>query len=699
MNLELFSSEDSEHNAGNKANNLKFIDLFAGIGGFHLALSNLGAECVFASEKDKFARQTYEKNFDTTNIDFNDDIRKITGEQIPDHDILCAGFPCQPFSQAGLKKGFKDGDDSERGNLFFCILDILEAKKPKAFILENVRHLIKHDDGKTFATIQELLKKAGYSVHYQVLKASDYNIPQLRPRVFIVGFRGSEDLPPFIFPPKVPLTYTMSDIFGEKCEREIGFTLRVGGKGSKIDDRRNYEFYRVNGEVRRVGITEAKKMMALPDDFEFPVSQSQTMKQLGNSVCVEVVSKVAESVFKYINNNSSLLEEQEMVETKRNKGELSEMYALLKVIYNSIVAYGDLKAEPTDEVINVMKIHSDSKCIELKEMFYSLDNDDLLDISDGLNDEKLIEDSSIFRDKYCFIFNDFDGVEGTPRTYKSSNIITKEELIHIVDKLHKGKGTFSIDVIDSKFRLLGITKTKGKSDEKNDAVLSFSEDGMPNFKQGTSIKSFMGESPSILNASRATNFIYEVIGLDASHMDEINNIENLSKIKTRISKIEELGGSLNFIECENPIFQSTLKKVDSDMPYILSNLLLSFFQKQISGNRLSKHIENQDMDETRKEEVICRLKDFIKSTMLGIFPSVKWDGNHTAKAVMLVKHNGDLVFYHTNKEAVLKDFFYQQTVFDTSSSGKHGFGSIYRETNGKLFFKLNLLLRLNSKIV
>ncbi|MGP4714973.1 DNA cytosine methyltransferase, partial [Psychrobacter sp. T6-2] len=263
VNLDLFSNENEVQDYRRQNTDIKFIDLFAGIGGFHLALSSLGAKCVFASEKDKFARQTYKENFDTTNFEFNDDIRNISPDQVPDHDVLCAGFPCQPFSQAGLKKGFKDGEDSERGNLFYCILDILEAKKPRAFILENVRHLIKHDEGRTFETIQKLLKEAGYSVQYQVLKASDYNIPQLRPRVFIVGFRGGEDLPPFIFPPKVPLTYTMSDVFQGDCEREVGFTLRVGGKGSTIDDRRNYEFYRVDGEVRRIDIPEAKKIMAL----------------------------------------------------------------------------------------------------------------------------------------------------------------------------------------------------------------------------------------------------------------------------------------------------------------------------------------------------------------------------------------------------------------------------------------------------
>ena len=149
-----------ELNTHSSGNGYKFIDLFAGIGGFHLAMSNLGAECVFASEKDKYARETYKANFDTEKFEFNDDIRKVSPDQVSEHDILCAGFPCQPFSQAGLKKGFQDGHDSERGNLFFCILDILEAKRPKAFILENVRHLVKHDNGNTFRTIQDLLKKA-----------------------------------------------------------------------------------------------------------------------------------------------------------------------------------------------------------------------------------------------------------------------------------------------------------------------------------------------------------------------------------------------------------------------------------------------------------------------------------------------------------------------------------------------------------
>ncbi len=145
-------------------NRFTFIDLFAGIGGFHLAMHRLGGECVFASEIDKEARKTYEYNYKSispalfANGLFNDDIRQVTPHDIPDFDVLCAGFPCQPFSQAGYKRGFNDNHHSERGNLFFNIVDIIEAKQPKAFFLENVRGLVNHDSGRTFKIIREILE-------------------------------------------------------------------------------------------------------------------------------------------------------------------------------------------------------------------------------------------------------------------------------------------------------------------------------------------------------------------------------------------------------------------------------------------------------------------------------------------------------------------------------------------------------------
>lgn len=282
---------------------ITFIDLFAGIGGFHYAFHNLGAECVFVSEWDEPARKTYKANFekidpklfDPKNEDktFAGDITKVNPKEVPDFNIITGGFPCQPFSQAGLKKGFNE----IRGTLFFDIARIIEEKKPEAFFLENVRGLLTHDGGKTFATIKKVLtEELGYSFYYKVIKASDYGVPQHRPRLFMVGFR--DNTIDFEFPEPVKLKFTMSDVFGGKVNRDVGYTLRVGGRGSGIADRRNWDSYLVDGEVRRLTPKEGLRMQGFPDDFVFPVSEAQAMKQLGNSVAIPAIQATANEIIK-----------------------------------------------------------------------------------------------------------------------------------------------------------------------------------------------------------------------------------------------------------------------------------------------------------------------------------------------------------------------------------------------------------------
>lgn len=279
---------------------LKFIDLFCGIGAFHQALHQLGAKCVFSCEINPQARKTYIANHQSKmpalNNDFPEDITKINPDDILDFDILCAGFPCQPFSQAGIKKGFEDS----RGNLFFDIMKIVDAKRPKVLFLENVRHLVNHDNGKTFKTIQEQIVKRGYSFDWKIIKASDHGLPQHRPRVFIVCFDKNTvpNYQSFSFPQPIPLKMTMSDVFGGVAEREIGFTLRVGGRSSPVDDRRNWDGYIVDGKLRRVSSREGKIMMGFAQSFTFPVSETQAMKQLGNSIAIPVAHAVGKNIIK-----------------------------------------------------------------------------------------------------------------------------------------------------------------------------------------------------------------------------------------------------------------------------------------------------------------------------------------------------------------------------------------------------------------
>ncbi len=283
-----------------------FIDLFAGIGGFHLALHQLGGECVYASEWDKNARKTYEYNFKKKspllfqNGLFRGDITLEENQEVipEDVDILCAGFPCQSFSQAGFKKGFSE----TRGTLFFEIAKIIKNKQPKAIFLENVRHLFNHNNGKTFEIICNILEnELNYSIFYKIMKASDYGLPTYRPRIYIIGFRKDLNIKFFKYPNPIPLKITMKEIFKGECSKEIGYTLRVGGRGSGLCDRRNWDTYLVNGKIHRITSDEAKLMMGFPEDFFFPVSETQALKQLGNSVAIDPIRMTAEVMLNVIN--------------------------------------------------------------------------------------------------------------------------------------------------------------------------------------------------------------------------------------------------------------------------------------------------------------------------------------------------------------------------------------------------------------
>lgn len=340
-----------------KKSKYKGIDLFCGIGGFRLAMETNQVQCVFSSDIDKFAQETYNANFHEIPVG---DITKVKAEDIPSFDILAAGFPCQPFSYAGLCQGFKD---QTRGTLFFDICRIVNHHHPKMIFLENVKGLVSHKNGKTLQTILNNLEKLGYDIHWAVLNSLDFGLPQKRERWYCVAFDKQTQ---YEFPKPIGGNPTLRDIIDvnetSKCLRLSNFELdrikyhfahcheaeRVQHDNSKYAPNTKkgkygiFSYQKPDGSLRfhvgdvaktqiqeafyacldtyaptiiagrtpklwdlerKLSVLEAKRLQGFPDDFVMPVSDNQAYKQLGNSVSVPIIKAIMTSMIKSYENN------------------------------------------------------------------------------------------------------------------------------------------------------------------------------------------------------------------------------------------------------------------------------------------------------------------------------------------------------------------------------------------------------------
>lgn len=306
---------------------LKMIDLFCGIGGTRLGFQLTGkTKTVFSSEIDKFSIKTYHANFGEFP---SGDITKISTNIIPDHDILVGGFPCQAFSQAGKKLGFEDA----RGTLFFEIARIIREKRPKAFLLENVKNLKTHDKGNTFKVIESVLKSMNYEVFHKVLKAKDFGVPQNRERIYIVGFDKEviQNYDEFKYPEPLNIKtkvgnileenvnnkYTISDKLweGHKRRKEEhkekgnGFGFSLFNEYSEYTNTISARYYKDGSEIlieqegknpRKLTPREAARLQGFPEKFIIPVSDTQAYRQFGNSVAVPVIHEIAKNIIKIL---------------------------------------------------------------------------------------------------------------------------------------------------------------------------------------------------------------------------------------------------------------------------------------------------------------------------------------------------------------------------------------------------------------
>lgn len=314
-------------------NGWKFIDLFAGLGGFRLALESLGAVCVYSNEWDLSAQEVYNTNFGEIP---GGDITKVNEKTIPDHDILCAGFPCQAFSISGKQRGFED----TRGSLFFDVARIVKEKRPKIVFMENVKNFATHDNGKTLKTVQTIMEELGYSFNQKVLNSVDYGIPQKRERIYMVCFRNDVSVTNFIFPKAIPLTkhvedYLLKDTsliehlyvdrpdifyngvndntYSNKPIR-LG-TVNKGGQGERIYSTKGIAItfsaygggafaktggYLVNGKPRKLHPRECARLMGFPDTYKISSKPNKAYQQFGNSVVVDVLQYIGIEIAKAI---------------------------------------------------------------------------------------------------------------------------------------------------------------------------------------------------------------------------------------------------------------------------------------------------------------------------------------------------------------------------------------------------------------
>lgn len=324
--------------------NMKFIDLFSGIGGFRIALESLGFDCVFSSDIDKEARKVYKNNFGENP---EGDITKIPNSDIPAHDILCAGFPCQPFSISGRRMGFED----IRGTLFYDIARIAEYRRPKFLFLENVANFVRHDDGKTLQTILDVLNSIDYDVYYDVLNASLFGVPQSRKRVYFLCIRKDLNFKSYDFPTPTlenislkniiledkytkNLIINRNDIFfdknltnktnsenlqlkpvrvgyvnkggqGERIYSEYGHTITLSAYGGGVGAKTG--LYYINGAVRKLHPEECKRVMSFPENFRIHESANQAYKQFGNSVVVKMIKIIFEKIISLYENRRFIL--------------------------------------------------------------------------------------------------------------------------------------------------------------------------------------------------------------------------------------------------------------------------------------------------------------------------------------------------------------------------------------------------------
>ena len=656
----------------------RMIDLFAGIGGIRKGFENIfgsDAKTVFVSEIDKYARATYAENFPDTPI--SGDITKIPAEDIPPFDICLAGFPCQAFSIAGRRAGFDDDYNGIcRGTLFLDVVRICDYHKPKIIFCENVKGLVNHDGGRTFKIICAAFEQIGYKIFHKVLNSRDFGLAQNRERIYIVCFRKDIAAKNFTFPAPsdeiysirdvldyapIPAKYYLSDVYLETLRKHkarhksagngFGYEIKnpdgvanalvCGGMGRErnliVDSRLHSKIptTRIKGainseNVRKLTPRECARLQGFNEDFKLTLSDTQLYKQFGNTVSINVVEAIAREI-------RSVLEPM-----NGNRGEWSELYALLKIL-------ADGKICAANYSLPVLKVFREDTA------------DFKLEYRRGKNFVELYSNGSRIKK---FSIAELNGMA--------------EKILRGMKTYGGDKGAFEIDGAADIMATLGLTQIKSPATRKADIELAIRDSCEKICRY--SIKSYIGSSPTLLNASQATNFKFKLFNMDDALAAEINAIDTRTKIQDRMRKIQRP----EFDSVPNPIFAGNLRLIDTNMEKILGELLKIYYRENISDCAdLITILETRDpLKIGVKDFYRHNMKKFLCAVTLGLRPAKIWNGRDEANGgYIIVTANGELAAYPLEDRNDFMNYLLNNTRLETPSSIRYRFANVYTEVD------------------
>ncbi|MGP1494520.1 MAG: HpaII family restriction endonuclease [Streptobacillus sp.] len=719
----------------------KTIDLFAGIGGIRKGYENTGRfQNVLSAEIDKYACEAYKFLYG------DDPYNDVTSEEFKDlvkgteYDVLLGGFPCQAFSIAGLKEGF---EDETRGTLFFDIAKIIDISKPKAFMLENVEGLLKHDKGNTFNIIVKTLDELGYIVvgvdteetlvgkKYSAKRENivrtpyDFGIPQRRARVFIMGFRKEIVPKGYIFPmlPKgrvLNIYKDLNDLIEEVVEPKYYLSQTYLDTLNRHKDRHKtnkagFGYIVVNDEPNPIANTimatggsgkERNLIRQFKEDYVGLKNIGAKKGELNSEGIRYMTPKEWGKLQGFVN--------YAFIENGIDKFELpksisnTQQYKLFgnSVCIPVIESMAEYMIERLDDFFVKEKKMGFNKgeWSELYAIFYLLANRklNLVDCKLNLIDNNIFfVESIISKKKNGVIKFDIQNDIVIPEIFgekiepiKIEEIIKfKEQVFYNIITGSDGSGSFEIDYVNQWLEQHNIlTKFKAKAGVKEDIfLLNLDFNRNQKIELGYSIKSQLGSPATILNASDHTNIRYKIIGLNDEQINEINSINTRNKLKDRILKIYEYGGKIYFDKVVSECFDRNLRMIDTALPEALSEVLLNSYT---SGNKELKELFKTSNIYTSESLAYKKLEDFLMSVSFGMFPSKEWNGKYSVKGGIIVVSKDsevyviDMVYY----ENEVKEFLINETKLDSPSSSRYDMLHLRKE-NGKVYFTLNLQVR------